>query len=132
MAKTGGAVQKLAEKTKRNGVRFKMGSFKPLLGRTKSAFSDKQVSLADHKRAIFGVISRRTGEWLQLPRMIGPVETFKGDGLPDDSLATAKAPKTMQERALEDKRNPLKGEMVEGWKPRPFGRRHRSGCYLNR
>lgn len=120
MAKTGGAVQKLQDKAQRNAARFKMGSFKPVISRTKTPFAEKQVVYEQFASAIAAGFNP------------GPAECFRGDGLPDDSLSAIKAPKTNQERADADKRQPLKGEMVEGWRPRAFGKRNRSGCYLRK
>jgi hypothetical protein len=113
MAKTGGAVAKLEEKSKRNAVRFKLGTIKPMISRTKAPFHEKLVAYDAHRKLIANGIN--------------PAPVFEGTGLPDEVV---KVPKTNAERAEADKRAPLKDEMVAGWKPRPFGKRWASGCYL--
>jgi hypothetical protein len=125
MAKTGGAVTKLQDKAKRNAMRVRMGTFKPIISRNTSPFHDKRIAYIVHQRTVCGVISARSGEYVQEPRAIAPAETFYGDGLPDDSLDGFKVPKTNAERAAADKRPPLNDEMVEGWKPQAWrGRRY--------
>lgn len=135
MSKTGGAVTKLQDKAKRNAMHFRMGRHRPVIVRTKTQFADKQVALLEHKRAIHGLVVIHGDREIVLDhggRNPGPAECFAGDGLPDDSLGALKAPKSNQERAEADKRNSIKSEVCEGWRPRPFGKRSRSGSYLRR
>lgn len=119
MSKTGRAVAKLQLKSKGNAMKFRMGTHKPIIARTTTPFHEKAVAFAAHKRAIHGF--ERDGVVIdEGGRNPGPAECFRGDGLPDDSLAAVKPPKTMAERAKEDKRRALKDEMVEGWKPQRY------------
>ena len=99
-SKSGGAVAKLAEKSKRNAVKFKLGSIKPMISRTKTPFHEKAIAYEAHRKLI--------------ALGINPAPIFEGTGLPDEVV---RVPKTNQERADADKRRPLKDEMVQGWKP---------------
>lgn len=124
MAKTGGAVAKLAEKGKRNAIAKRLGTFRAVITRTNSTHHEKVVAYEAHRRLI-------------RDHFINPcppvtydakgkhIVTFRGDGLPDDSLGAVKAPKTMAERAEADDRKPLKSEWKAGWRPGKFGRVYR-------
>jgi hypothetical protein len=124
MAKTGGWCKKLMDKSKSNASHLKLGRQRALIARPPakaSTYHDKLVALEAHKRAIHGLVIR--GVVVEEGgRNPAPAECFAGDGLPDDSLAATKPPKTNAERAKADKRNPLKHEMRNGWKPERFTR----------
>lgn len=119
MSKTGRAVAKLQLKSKANAMKFRMGTHKPIITRTTTPFHEKALAFRDHVRAIHGLVVHGVvvDEGGRNPP---PADTFRGDGLPDDSLAAIKPPKSMKERADADKRRPLKDEMVEGWKPQRY------------
>jgi hypothetical protein len=121
MAKTGGTIAKLAEKSKRNAMAKRMGTHKPTISRVTSTYHDKLVALRAHQETIAGGFNP------------GPAECFRGDGLPDEVIAGSKnwegvkPPKSMAQRAEEDKRKPLRDEMRDGWKPEAW-----VGIKLNR
>lgn len=116
MAKTGATVAKLMEKSKRNAMAQRMGTNKPMISRVASTYHEKLVALRDHQASIAGGFNPSAAE------------TFHGDGLPDEVIVGSKnwigarVAKTTAERAAEDKRPPLKSEMVEGWTPKAFVR----------
>lgn len=125
MAKTGRAVAKLVEKDKRRAIGVALGTQRAVITRTRSSYHDKREAFEVHKRLIHGF---RHGNFVN-EGGVNPcppvtydakgqhIVTFRGDGLPDDSLVAIKPAKTMAERAAEDKRRPLKDEMIEGWMP---------------
>lgn len=127
MAKTGGAVQKLSDKSKRNATARRMGTLKPIIARSNTPHREKAIAYLEHQRAIHGVwvngVCVREPTGIAVPQYIG-----KGDGLPDEVIRgsknwqDAKPPKTMAERAAADKRNSLKSEMRDGWTPREYVR----------
>lgn len=125
MAKTGRAVAKLVEKDKRRATTLALGAHRAVVTRTRASYHDKREAFEVHKRLIHGYHHGtfvNEGGITPCPPVTydakgNHVVTFRGDGLPDDSLGGIKAPKTMAERAAEDKRRPLKDEMIEGWKP---------------
>ncbi len=128
MAKTGRAVAKLVEKSKRNMVTFRLGSHRAIITRSNSTHHEKVVAFEAHRRLIRDHFINPCPP-VTFDAKGNHIVTFRGDGLPDDSLTGIKAPKTAAERAGADKRAPLKGEMVEGWKPRRRGKRGLfSGC----
>ena len=107
----GGAVAKLSEKRKRMGTNHALGTIRALMTRPpakSSTYADKRNVYEQHARAIMDGYNP------------GAAETFRGDGLPDDSLDAVKPPKTNAERAKEDKRPPIKAEAREGWRPQPY------------
>jgi hypothetical protein len=125
MASNGGAITKLQDKAKRNAMAKRMGTIKPILTRTKTPFADKAMAFAEHKRAIHGhmVNGVMVDEGGRNPP---PAMTFWGDGLPDEVIpgsknwSHVKAAKTNAERAAADKRNPIKSEVRDGWKPQSY------------
>ena len=135
MAKTGGWCRKLTDKMKANATHEKLGRQRAVITRNVSTFAEKRDVFEAHKRAIHGI--ERNGKVIQEGgRNPGPIwtyikktgnekaVTFRGDGLPDDSLCALRPPKTNAERAAEDTRRPLKDEMRPGfasqvWKRQP-------------
>lgn len=120
MAKTGGWCKKLMDKSRANATNNKLGRQRAIITRNKSPYADKRVVFNEHAKAIQGGHNP------------GPAETFRGDGLPDDSLAALKPPKTNAERAEQDKRAPLDDEMRSDWVARPYKRQPDSVTLLLR
>jgi hypothetical protein len=126
--KSGGPVAKLVEKNKRNAMNFRMGTNKPITSRSSSSYHEKAEAFKVHKERIHGFQHGRfinEGGYNPAPPVTYDkdgehIVTFRGDGLPDDSLGGFKAPKTNAERAAEDKRAPIKSEVREGWKPQRY------------
>src|SRR6478752_4396688 len=116
MAKTGGAVQKLRDKSNHKATALRMGTHKPIIARTMTPYAEKTTAYREHVERILNGSNPSA------------VETFRGDGLPDEVIsgsknwAEVKPPKTNAERAKEDKRNRLKDEMVPGWRPSRYVR----------
>lgn len=123
MAKTGGAVQKLSLKMQQRSTRLHKGTFKPLIARIDATYHEKVVAMKVHREMIHGrEIVRRDGTIDHVGGGINPTAVFEGTGLPDE--VTVKAPKTNQERAAADKRNSLKSEWRDGFRPQAWaGRR---------
>lgn len=118
MAKTGRAVAKLLEKSKRNATNRALGTTRGVITRTKSTFAEKAVAFEAHRRLIQDhainlgprvTYTKRTGD--------DTATTFRGDGLPEEVTRVAK---TNAERAAEDKRAPIKDEVRTGWKPQRY------------
>ena len=111
--RNGGAVAKLTDKLKHRAMRAHLGTHKSILTRvgTKATHHEKALAFLQHQRAIHGLVVNGV-QVLEGGRNPGPV--FEGTGVPDE---LPKRIKTTAERAADDKRRPLKDEMVEGWKP---------------
>lgn len=108
MAKSSNTWQKkLMAKDARLASRARYGSMVPLLTRNKSPFHEKKLAFEDHRKMI-------------VEHGVNPTAVFDGTGLPDE---VTKQPKTNQERAEADKRNPLRAEWSDGFKPRGFGKK---------
>lgn len=130
MAKTGRAVAKLVEKDKRRAMKARLGGQSALITRTRSSYHDKVLALETHKHLIHGFTHGRlvNAGGINLGCRVTDLSkdgskrgvTFRGDGLPDDSLGETKAPKSNAERAKEDKRPRLATEWREGFKPQRY------------
>ncbi|WP_454627747.1 hypothetical protein [Bradyrhizobium cenepequi] len=119
MASSGNTwMKKLEAKAARFKRRQNGNTFEPLLNRTSSTHHEKAVALKAQKDLLHGF---RHGRFVNKGgvRIIAIVD---GTGVPDEVI---KAPKTNAERAAADKRPPLKDVMVQGWKPRPYGKLNR-------
>lgn len=106
--------KKLEAKQARWRRRQNGNTFEPLLNRTSSTHAEKAVALKTQQDLMNGF---RHGKFVNKGglRIAALVE---GTGVPDEVM---KAPKSNAERAADDKRAPLKGMMVAGWKPKKFG-----------
>lgn len=130
MAKTGRAVAKLTEKSKQRAMKHKLGTHNAIVARTRSTYAEKVVAFELHKQSIHGFHKgsiHNEGGRNPCPRVTytkregdDTAVTFRGDGLPCDALESARAPKSNAERAKEDKRQSIKSEAREGWKPERY------------
>lgn len=137
MAKTGGWARKLMDKDRASAVKFRLGTHRAVVTRTTSPHHDKVVAFEAHRRLIVDHainLGCRVTDLDKDGKKQGV--TFRGDGLPDDSLDAVKAPKVLTEKELAaaekkavEKAQQYRAEMRADWKPRRIGRRGLfSGC----
>jgi len=118
MAKTGQAVAKLLEKSKRNATNRALGTTRGVLTRTKSNYAEKAVAFEAHRRLIQDHYINLGPRVTYIKKSGDDVATtFRGDGLPEEVTRTAK---TNAERAKEDKRASIKSEARDDWKPQRY------------
>jgi hypothetical protein len=115
MAKTGRAVAKLLEKSKRNAIAAHHGTLRAVVTRTKSSFHEKRIAFEAHRRLIQDH-AINLGPRVTYVKKSGDdvATTFRGDGLPDE---VTRVVKTTKQRAEEDKRNKLSSEWKRGFRP---------------
>lgn len=137
MAKTGNAVAKLAEKSKRNAINKRLGTYRAVITRSSSTYHEKVVAFEAHRRLIVDHainLGCRVTDLDKEGKKQGV--TFRGDGLPDDSIQAVKVAKVLTaeelakaEEKAKAKAERYRAEMRDDWKPRRIGRRGLfSGC----
>jgi hypothetical protein len=116
--RTGGAVSKLSDKSKRMATNRALGTIRAVVTRTNSTFAEKAVAFEAHRRLIQDhyinlgprvTYTKKSGDEV--------ATTFRGDGLPEEVTRVAK---TNAERAKEDKRASIKDEARADWKPKRY------------